>query len=74
MSKLSARNRIPGTVSGVVTDELMAKVTVQAGDYHLVSVITRDAWEELGLAVGDEVVAVVKATSLMLATPGTGVV
>lgn len=50
----------------------MAQVDIRAGDNHIVSVITREAAEELELKEGDEVVAVVKSTEVMVAKAGDG--
>jgi molybdopterin-binding protein len=63
---LSARNRFPGVVVSVEVDGVMALVEVQAGPHRVISAVTRDAVEELGLAEGVEVVAAVKATSVMV--------
>jgi len=63
---ISARNRLHGRITKLALDGLMAEVQVRIGDQELVSVITRSSAERLGLAVGDEVVAVVKATEIMI--------
>jgi molybdopterin-binding protein len=63
---LSARNRFAGTVRSVEVDGVMALVEIEAGPFRVVSVITRDAVEELGLAAGVEAVATVKSTSVMV--------
>lgn len=60
----SARNHLAGIVTRVVKDEVAALVEVQAGPYRLVSLITRDAVEDLGLEPGMMVNAVVKATNV----------
>ena len=65
-ARLSARNRMPGTVRSVVADGVMALVEVEAGPFTVVAAITRDSVEELGLAEGVAVVATVKATSVMV--------
>jgi molybdopterin-binding protein len=66
--KLSTRNRLPGTVTEIVRDEVAAKVTLQVGDNHIVSLITRESCDELGLEVGSRATALVKATDVMLLT------
>lgn len=67
----SARNRISGVVDTVETEAPMAEVTVDAGDAgDLTAVITSDSAESLDLSPGDEVEAVVKATSVMIDTSG----
>ena len=63
---LSARNRMPGVVRSVETDGVMALVEIEAGPFRLVSAVTRDAVEELGLAEGVRATATVKATSVMV--------
>ncbi len=66
--QLSARNQIPGRVLAVRTSDLMAEVTIDIGGGRtLTSVITRGAVESLGLKPGDEVTAVIKATTVMVA-------
>ena len=65
--KTSARNRLPGTVTGIKLGEIMAQVDVRVGDNHIVSVITREAAEELGLAEGDAVFVIIKSTEVMVA-------
>jgi len=65
----SARNRLPGVVTRVEADRVAAVVEVMAGPHRLVSLVTAEAVNELGLKVGDEVVCVVKSTSVMLEIP-----
>lgn len=60
----SARNRMRGIVTRVVRDTVMAQVEVQAGPFRLVSLISREAADELNLEVGSLVAATVKATNL----------
>jgi molybdopterin-binding protein len=63
----SARNRFEGTVTSVEVTGVVGLVEIEAtGTHRVVSVITRDAIEELGLAVGVPVAATVKATSVMV--------
>jgi molybdopterin-binding protein len=66
--KLSTRNMLPGTITEVVKGEAAAKVTLRVGDNHLVALITRESVDELGLEVGQEVTALVKATDVMILT------
>ncbi len=66
--RLSTRNRLPGTVTEVVKGEAAAKVTLRVGDNHMVALITRESADELGLEVGREVTALVKATDVMILT------
>jgi len=63
----SARNRLPGIVMGVKLGEVMAQIDVRVGDNHMVSLISREAAEELELQEGDSVLVVVKATDVMVA-------
>ena len=66
----SARNRFPGVVTRIVKDRVAAVVEVQAGPHRLVSLMTAEAVGELGLRVGDEATAVVKATNVVVELPG----
>jgi molybdopterin-binding protein len=64
---LSARNRLPGIVSAVQVDGLLAQVEIQVTDpVHVVAIVTRESIEELGLKPGMPATAVVKATSVMV--------
>jgi molybdopterin-binding protein len=65
---LSARNQIPARVTGITTGEATANVVLDAGGVRLVASITVEAVRELGLAVGSEVTAVIKASDVILAT------
>jgi molybdopterin-binding protein len=65
----SARNRFSGIVTRVVKDEIVAKVELQAGPHRVVSLMTAEAAEELGLAPGMLAVAVVKATNVVVELP-----
>ncbi|GAA3170550.1 MULTISPECIES: TOBE domain-containing protein [Streptomyces] len=63
-SYTSARNAFPGIVTAVTLGDVAAQVEIQAGPHRLVSLLTREAVEELGLEVGAEATARVKATSV----------
>jgi len=65
-ARLSARNRMLGRVLSIEADGVMALVEIEAGPYLLTAAVTRDSIEELGLREGDEVMALVKATSMMI--------
>lgn len=65
----SARNRFPGVVTRVNADGVAATVEVQAGPHRIVSLLTAEAVRELGLAPGTQVIAVVKATNVMIDLP-----
>jgi molybdopterin-binding protein len=66
----SARNRFAGVVTRIERDRVAAVVEVMAGPHRLVSLMTAEAVEEMGLAVGDEVICVVKATNVIVEIPG----
>jgi molybdopterin-binding protein len=66
----SARNRFPGIVTRVVKDRASAVVEIQAGPHRVVSLMTREAADELGLRKGVRAVASVKATSVVVELPG----
>lgn len=65
--RTSARNRLPGVITAVKRGDVMAQVDVRVGDNHIVSLISREAADELELKEGDHVVAIVKATEVMVA-------
>ncbi|MDP9428350.1 MAG: helix-turn-helix transcriptional regulator [Actinomycetota bacterium] len=65
----SARNRLTGIVTRVVRDTVMAQVEIQAGPFRLVSLMSREAADELGLDVGVRAVATVKATQVSVDVP-----
>lgn len=65
----SVRNSFVGIVTGVRVDDVAAQVEVQSGPHRLVSLVTREAVEELGLDVGVTVTARVKSTSVHIDVP-----
>jgi len=65
----SARNRFPGIVTRVERDAIAGLIEVQAGPHRVVSLMTAEAVEELGLVVGSEAVGVVKATNVVVEVP-----
>ena len=67
----SARNRFPGIVTRIEADRVAAVVEVIAGPHRLVSLMTAEAVQELGLRVGDEAVCVVKATNVIVEIPSS---
>lgn len=67
----SPRNRSPAS-SPAVRDTVMAQVEIQAGTHRFVSLISREAADELGLEPGMLAVAAVKATSVAVEIPGSG--
>jgi molybdopterin-binding protein len=65
----SARNRFAGIVTRIDRDAVVAAVEVLAGSHRLVSLMTAEAVDELGLEVGSEAVCVVKATQVIVEIP-----
>ncbi len=65
----SARNRFSGIVTKVTKDLVMAQVEMQAGPFRLVSLMSREAADDLGLAPGVAAVASVKATNVTVELP-----
>ena len=65
----SARNRFSGIVVRVVKDKVTAQVEIQAGPHRVVSLMTREAADELGLAPGVPAVAAVKSTNVVVELP-----
>lgn len=64
--KVSGRNRLPGIVTEVRIDGLLAQIGLRVGDNYVIALISAEAAKELGLKVGDEATALVKATSVMV--------
>lgn len=62
----SARNRIPGIVTAVTRDAVMAQVDIQAGPFRVVSLMSREAVDDLGLEVGSTAIAVIKSTNVVV--------
>lgn len=67
----SARNRFTGLVTKIVADTVMAQVELQCGPFTVVSLMSSEAVRELGLQPGSLAVAVVKATTVIVETPGS---
>jgi molybdopterin-binding protein len=65
----SARNRFPGIVTRIEKDKVAAVVEVIAGPHRMISLMTAEAVDEMGLQVGDEAVCVVKATNVIVEVP-----
>ena len=65
----SVRNRFSGLVTRVVKDTVMAQVEIQAGPHRFVSLLSREAVDELGLEPGVLAVAAVKATNVSVEIP-----
>lgn len=66
----SARNRFAGLVTAITADTVMAQVELQCGPFRVVSLMSSEAVRELGLEVGSRASAVVKATTVLVETPG----
>ena len=66
---VSRRNAFPGVITKVTRDKVSTLVEIQSGPHRIVSLITREAADELGLKPGMEAVATVKATSVMVEVP-----
>jgi molybdopterin-binding protein len=62
----SARNQIDATVTSVTLGAVMAEVVMNVGGVEIVAAITKDSAERLNLAAGESVVAVIKATDVMV--------
>jgi len=66
----SARNRLVGLVTSVITDTVMAQVEMQCGPHRVVSLMSSEAVRDLGLEPGVLAVAVIKSTTVVVETPG----
>lgn len=65
-NRSSARNRLDGVVVSIKKDTVMAQVELACGDYRIVSLLSREAVDEMGLEVGSPATAVVKATNVIV--------
>ena len=71
--ELSARNQLAGVVTDIKLGGVMAEVSIKlTGGEEVVSAVTRASVERLGIAVGDEVVAVIKATEVLVGKKSNG--
>jgi molybdopterin-binding protein len=68
----SARNRFAGIVTRIEKDRIAAVVEILAGPHRIVSLMTAEAVDDMGLKVGDEAVGVVKATNVIVEVPSGG--
>lgn len=66
----SARNRLVGLVTRVIRDTVMAQVELQAGPFRIVSLMSREAADDLGLEPGVLAVASIKSTNVVVEIPG----
>jgi len=62
----SARNRLRGIVTAITRDAVMAQVDLQAGPFRVVSLMSREAVDDLGLEVGSPATAVIKSTTVVV--------
>ncbi|MBM6403224.1 TOBE domain-containing protein [Phycicoccus sp. CSK15P-2] len=65
----SARNRMRGIVTNVLTDTVMAQVELQCGPFRIVSLMSSEAVRDLGLEVGSVAVASIKSTNVVVGVP-----
>jgi molybdopterin-binding protein len=65
--QISARNKLPGEVKNVTEGEAIANVELEVSGMRLVASVTVEAVRELGIAPGKEVIALIKASDVMLA-------
>ncbi len=66
MTKISGHNKITGEIVDIKKGEVACQVTIKAGENTIVSVITTDSANDMALKVGDKVVALIKATEVMV--------
>ena len=64
MMKQSIRNELPGTVKRIISDKVLSEVVIETGIGEIASVITTSSVEQMGLKIGDEVLALIKATNV----------
>jgi molybdopterin-binding protein len=69
---LSARNQLAGFIEEVRVDGLLGQVRLRIGDQRLTAIITADAIRALKLRRGDEALAIIKSTEVMISKPPTG--
>jgi molybdopterin-binding protein len=69
-SRSSARNRLQGTVLAVKKDGVMAQIDMACGPYRIVSLMSREAADELDLKPGDQATAIVKSTTVIIESRG----
>lgn len=71
IASVSARNRFLGLVTRVVRNDVMAQVEIQAGPHRLVSLVSAEAVDDLGLEPGVLASAMVKSTNVVVERPAT---
>jgi molybdopterin-binding protein len=68
-ARISGRNQLAGTVLEVTVDGLLARVVLALGNQRITAIITADAVRELALKPGDQALALIKATEVMIGKP-----
>lgn len=68
-ARISGRNQLTGTVLEVVVDGLLAKVVLAVGKQRITAIITADAVKELAIKPGEQALALIKATEVMIGKP-----
>jgi molybdopterin-binding protein len=68
-ARISGRNQLAGTIMEVVVDGLLAKVVMAIGQQRITAIITADAVRELSLQPGDQALALIKSTEVMIGKP-----
>jgi molybdopterin-binding protein len=68
-SRISGRNQLAGNIVEVKVDGLLAKVVIAIGDQRITAIITSDAVRELELKPGEQAIALIKATEVMIGRP-----
>jgi molybdopterin-binding protein len=68
-ARISGRNQLAGTIASVTIDGLLAKVVLSVGNQSVTAIITADAAHELALKPGDQALALIKATEVMIGKP-----
>lgn len=64
--KVSARNKLAGTVKEINIGQVMTEIVLKIGENEVVAIVTKKSAEGLGLKVGDKAVALIKATEIMV--------
>lgn len=64
--KISGQNKLAGEIIAIKMGDVECQVTLKSGENRIVSVITRDSAEDMGLKVGDHVVALIKSSEVMI--------
>jgi molybdopterin-binding protein len=66
LNSTSARNRLAGIVTDIKKSPVMAQVEIQAGPHRIVSLLSRESLDTLGLRIGDSAAAVIQATTVIV--------